>query len=501
MLKVENIKKDFSGVVVLDDISMEFEEGKVNALVGENGAGKSTLMNIISGVYSEYGGNIKFKGSTVQFSNPKEAAESGIAIIHQELNLVPHLSIRENIFLGRELVNQWGFLQVKEMQQKTKKVLNRLNLDINPETPVNSLKVGQQQVIEIAKALMLDSDVIIMDEPTSAISDQEVEVLFRIIDGLKKEGKTIIYISHKMEKLFRIAERYHVLRDGKFIESGDMKKINQDYLVSKMVGRDIKLVKKAVITNENRKVLSVNNLTLKNPNNEKDAILNNITFDLKQGEILGVFGLMGAGRTELLESIFGLHPKLISGEISVSLQQVHFNSPKEAINAGIALVPEDRKKYGLVLGLDVKTNISLTVLKDIEKIGLLSTKKENELAVKYTEELKIKATSHKQLARKLSGGNQQKIVLSKWLATHPKVLLLDEPTRGIDINAKNEIYKLILHLASTGLGIIMVSSELPEILAISDRIVVMSEGNLTAEFAINEATEEKILEAAIPESI
>lgn len=501
MLKTEHISKQFSGVVVLDDISVEFEAGKVNALVGENGAGKSTLMNILAGVYTEYDGQIIYNGNHVRFSNPREAADNGIAIIHQELNLVPYLSIRENIFLGRELVNKWGFLQITEMRKKTEEIINRLNLNLDPDTLVHQLKVGQQQVIEIAKALLLKSNVIIMDEPTSAISDQEVEVLFRIIEDLKKEGRTIIYISHKMEKLFRMAERYHVLRDGKFIESGDMRSINQDYLVSKMVGREINLVKKESNVNYKKEVLTVSKLTLKNPEKAQDPILKNISLNLKAGEVVGIYGLMGAGRTELMESLFGLHSKRVVGEIKVNQQLVHFRSPKDAINAGIALVPEDRKKDGLILGLDVKTNLSLAVLKDIEKYGLLNREKEKKLADKYTNELKIKTTSNQQLAQKLSGGNQQKIVLSKWLATNPRILLLDEPTRGIDINAKNEIYKLILRLANNGLGIIMVSSELPEILAISDRILVMSEGNLTAEFNIGSATEEKILDAAIPKSI
>lgn len=501
MLRAEHITKQFSSVVVLDDVSMEFHAGKVNAVVGENGAGKSTLMNILSGVYSDYMGNIIYKNIPVQFSNPRDAEEQGIAIIHQELNLVPYLSIRENIFLGRELVNKWGMLDVNEMRKRTRSILNQLNLNVNPETPINKLKVGQQQVVEIAKALLLESEVIIMDEPTSAISDHEVEVLFGIIEDLKRDNKVIIYISHKLDELFQIAERYIVLRDGKYIESGDMKKINQEHLISKMVGREIIAAKKESPGHQKEDVLSVQNLCLKSHDKSQDSILKNISFTIFRSEIVGIFGLMGAGRTELLESIFGLRAGSVTGEIRINNEPVHFKSPTDAINAGIALVPEDRKRDGLVLELDVKKNISITILKELEKFGLLNNLKEKELARRYIKELQIKTSSQKQPTRNLSGGNQQKIVLAKWLATNPSILLLDEPTRGIDINAKNEIYKLILKLANAGIGILIVSSELPEILSLSDRILVMSEGLLTAEFNSNTATEDKILAAAIPKSI
>lgn len=501
MLKVEHITKQFSGVVVLDDVSMEFQPGKLTALVGENGAGKSTLMNILSGVYSEYGGTIVFNGKRMQFANPKEAETQGIAIIHQELNLVPFLSIRENIFLGREIVNKWGMLDVKEMRQQTRKILTKLKLDEDPDTLVIKLKVGQQQVVEIAKALMLQSEVIIMDEPTSAISDHEVEILFEIIEDLKRENKAIIYISHKLDELFRMAERYVVLRDGKFIEAGDIEKIDQAHLISRMVGREIKTLKRDAKKDLDEELLAVNDLCLRNPIKPQENLLKNISFKLFRGEVVGIFGLMGAGRTELFETIFGLNSGMFSGEVSVKQRSVHFKSPGDAIKSGIALVPEDRKSDGLILGLDVKTNISITVLKELESFGLLDTSKEKTLAKSYIEDLSIKTTSEKQLVQNLSGGNQQKIVLAKWLATKPQVLLLDEPTRGIDINAKNEIYKLIHKLANAGLGILVVSSELPEILALSDRILVMSEGNLTAQFNINEATEDNILTAAIPRTI
>jgi ribose transport system ATP-binding protein len=386
----------------------------------------------------------------------------------------------------------------RAMHTKTEAILAKLKLYLDPGTLVHTLKVGQQQVIEIAKALLVETDVIIMDEPTSAISESEVELLFEIIHDLKNENKAIVYISHKLDELFRIADRYIVLRDGKSIEQGDLDGMSHDTLIQKMVGRKITIMRKNEKDVQQSELLAVNNICLKHPARMQENMLNNISFSLKRGEVLGIFGLMGAGRTELLETLFGMHPRLGSGEILLDRKPVTCHNPSAAIKAGLALVPEDRKKDGLVLGLDVKTNICLTMLESIEEMGLIKTSRETSLAKKYIGELAIKTSSMTQAARNLSGGNQQKIVLAKWLATKPKVLMLDEPTRGIDINAKNEIYKLILQLAEEGLGIIVVSSELPEILAISDRILVLTEGSLTAEFTIGEASEENILRAAIP---
>ncbi|MGV3588102.1 MAG: sugar ABC transporter ATP-binding protein [Adhaeribacter sp.] len=501
MLVAENITKKFSGVVALENVCLEIEAGTVTALIGENGAGKSTLMKILSGVYPDYEGRILFRGQVVNFANPREAQRAGIAIIHQELNLVPYLSITENIFLGREIVTNWGTLNKKEMRRRTQLLLHKLKLDINPDALVGELKVGQQQVVEIAKALLDESEVIIMDEPTSAISDSEVEVLFGIIEDLKRENKAIVYVSHKLDELFRIADRFVVLRDGRCIEAGEMKDVCQERLIQKMVGREINISRKTNTLSLGEELLLVENICLKHPIRKDQSLLKNISFTLHRGEILGLFGLMGAGRTELLETIFGLHPKLASGQLIISQQPVTLKSPAEAIKAGLALVPEDRKKDGLVLGLDVQTNICLTTLPDLEDAGILNNRKEFSLSEKYIRELKIKTSSEKQTAGNLSGGNQQKIVLAKWLATKPRILLLDEPTRGIDINAKSEIYTLIQELADASLGIIVVSSELPEILSVSDRILVMAEGRLTAEFAIEEATEDGILKAAIPNTI
>ena len=500
MLVAENITKKFPGVIALQDVSMELHPGKVNAILGENGAGKSTLMKIFSGVYPDYEGRILLNGKELNFSDPRDAQLAGIAIIHQELNLIPYLTITENIFLGRELTGRWGMLDHQAMRERARALLKKLKLNVSPDTLIVDLKVGQQQVVEIAKALLDDCQVIIMDEPTSAITGSEVEVLFGIIDELRAEQKTIVYISHKLDELFKIADRYIVLRDGNTIESGAMSGMTHDELIRKMVGREVNIIRnEGCIADE--PILSVSNLSLKHPQNKQLDLLKNVSFELCKGEILGIFGLMGAGRTELLESIFGLHDELASGAISVAGMQLEHATPAKAMKAGIALVPEDRKKDGLVLGLDVKTNISLTTLDELQSMGWLDNGKERQLAEKYIDRLKIKTPSAGQLAQNLSGGNQQKIVLAKCLATRPKALMLDEPTRGIDINAKNEIYKLILELAASGMGIVVVSSELPEILTISDRVLVMCEGRLTASFTAAEATEDNLLKAAIPKTL
>ncbi len=498
MLAAKNISKRFSGVVALANINLELYPGKVNAIIGENGAGKSTLMKIFSGVHTQYEGEITFNNQRVQFSNTKEAEQTGIAIIHQELNLVPYLSVAENIFLGREITNAFGALDERQMNKKTKQLLSRLNLNVTPDTKIETLKVGQQQLIEIARALYTNASVIIMDEPTSAISDKEVENLFTIIGQLKTEGKTIVYISHKLKELFTIADRYVVMRDGTTIDSGDMKNVTADDLIQMMTGRKLKIEKTGNTINDRMELLAVNNIILRHPLLRERNILNTISFTLHKGEILGLYGLMGAGRTELMETIFGLHPGTSSGEISVNGISHQIQSPFHAIKAGIALVPEDRKLQGLILNQTIQSNISITVLNKLQQWGfLLSGQREKELTRHYINKLAIKTSSGNNAAKTLSGGNQQKIVLAKWLATNPKVLLLDEPTRGVDINAKAEIYKLMKSLSEEGMGIIIVSSELPEILAVSDRVLVMCEGELTANIPIENASESEILKYAI----
>lgn len=498
MLEARNISKHFAGVKALDNINLSLYPGKVNAIIGENGAGKSTLMKILSGVYDEYEGEIVYKGEVVRFKSTREAEGAGIAIIHQELNLVPYLSITENIFLGREITKAFDILDTKKMDTITKALLEGLHVDVHPHTKIAELKVGQQQMVEIAKALHCNADVIIMDEPTSAISDKEVDHLFAIIDQLRNEGKTIVYISHKLKELFRMADHFVVLRDGTTIDAGEMKNITQDELIKKMTGRKLALDKSGVSKNDKEVLLEVKNVYLKHPVVKNQNLLNNVSLELRKAEIVGIYGLMGAGRTELMETIFGLHPKASEGEVLVDGKKIKIKSPADAIAAGIALVPEDRKHQGLILHQTITSNISITVLEDLEKQGLIIDRSgERALSEKYIKELSIKTSSANNAAKNLSGGNQQKIVLAKWLATNPSILLLDEPTRGIDINAKSEIYALMQSLSAKGMAIIMVSSELPEILAVSDRVLVLCEGELTANIPIENADEATILKHAI----
>ncbi len=493
MLRIENITKKFSGVTALDKVSMQIEQGKVIAIIGGNGAGKSTLMKILSGVYTTYEGEIFLHNKLIHFKNTAEAQKNGIVIIHQELNLIPHLTITENIFLGNELLTKFGFLDKQKMQTKAKALLARLGLNLQPNTLVSLLKVGQQQMVEIAKALLADASLIIMDEPTSAITTNEVENLFKVIQQLKAEGKTIVYISHKLNELYTIADNYIVIRDGKTIESGAMQNISQTDLINIMVGNEMQLLQRKNIQYTTNEILRLENVQLFS---NKKAILKNINLTVNSGEIVGIFGLMGAGRTELLETIFGVHFKNANGEIFIKNENQKIKNPKDAINAGIALLPEDRKKDGLILAMTVKENIALPVIKKSNTL-FINSKEESEITKKYISKLGIKTNNENTIVKNLSGGNQQKIVLAKWLEGNPQILLLDEPTRGIDVNAKNELYKTIKALAAKGLGVIVVSSEISEILTISDRILVMAEGAITANIPYEDATEAILLKAAI----
>lgn len=498
LLEATDISKSFPGVRALHKVRIRVEAGKLNAVLGENGAGKSTLMNILAGALAPDAGEIRVNNRLVEFASPRQATAAGISIIHQELNLIPHLSVAENIFLGREPLTRIGLVDRRAMNRAAVKLLARLELDIDPRTPVSKLRVGAQQLIEIAKSLSIDARVLIMDEPTSAISEQEVTALFRIIDELKRSGVGIIYITHKLDELSHIADDVTILRDGEFIAAAPFNSLSSDEMVRKMVGRDLSDLYPKSTANPGEEILRVSNLSLADTQRPGRFIVRDVSLSVGRGEVLGLFGLMGAGRTELLQAIFGMHARATSGQIIIDRQPVRIDSPIAAIKAGLALAPEDRKLEGLVLPLSVTANVSLAALDRATSWGLLSTTKEQRLAASYATRLKVKTPSLGQIVRNLSGGNQQKVVLSKWMATGPKVLLLDEPTRGIDINAKREIYTLIDELAQAGLGVVMVSSELPEILAIADRIVVLSEGHKTAEFSRSEATEERILKAALP---
>ncbi len=501
ILTAEGVSKHFGGVRALDHADIRIAAGQVHAVVGENGAGKSTLMKILAGVHQGYAGRILLAEQEVTFAHPRQAQEAGVAIIHQELNLIPQLSIAENVFLGREFLNVWGLIDFAKMVDQTRGLLDQLDLRVDPRRSVSELRVGQQQIVEIAKALALNARVIIMDEPTSAISDREVDVLFDLIASLTRRGVAVVYISHKLEEVSRIADWITVMRDGRTVASTPCRQLSHDDVVRLMVGRDMDDFFAKTEAAQGPEVFRAEAVRLDHPDRPGDYLVNDVSLSVHRGEVLGLFGLMGAGRTELFEAIFGLHPKSSTSRVFLDGARLHVSSPFDAIEAGLALVPEDRKLQGLILGMSVGANISLANISVVERLGFLSDRLERTLAADYGQRLRVKAASPGQAVRNLSGGNQQKVVLAKWLATKPKVLLLDEPTRGVDVNAKNEIYKLISELAAAGLAIVMSSSELPEVMTIADRIIVLSEGRQTAEFSRATATKESILKAALPRSL
>ena len=492
LLKMEGIGKSFGQVRALNNVHLELDGGEVLALMGENGAGKSTLMNILCGALVRYEGQVYIDDKPVQIGNPVVARSLGIAKIHQELQMAKEMSIAENMFMGREICNKLGLVNKKAQEEEAKKWLSMLELDLNPHRPLKSLRVGEQQMVEIAKAISLNARILILDEPTSAISKQETEQLFRVIRRLASEGVGIIYITHRMEEVFEIADRLEVLRDGEYIGVVDAKQTDRDHIISMMVGREIKDMypKEAVPIGD--EVLRVEHLYLNTPQGSSSRPLEDISFNLHKGEVLGLAGLLGAGRSEVFECLFGVHPALTTGDIFIEGQKVAIKSPRDAIDHGLSFATEDRKGKGLVLLRSIGENMSLPLLKKFTK-GLAAEKVEWD---RQMAAMRIKATGTSTLAGTLSGGNQQKVVLGRWLITKPKVLLLDEPTRGIDVGAKAEIYQLINNLAEQGIGIIVVSSELPEIIGISDRILTLCEGRITGEFMRGEATQEKLLSAA-----
>jgi len=497
ILEARCVSKAFPGVQALRDVQITVRRGRLNALLGENGAGKSTLMNILSGVFSPDSGSLLFNGRPIAFRSPHEARLAGIATIYQELNLVPHLSVAENVFLGREPLSRLGFIDYRRMYRETRDLLIKLGLDVDPRTPVAKLPVGAQQIVEIAKAVSFAARVIIMDEPTSALSPQEVEFLFVAIRQLKERGVGFIYITHKLDELHHIADDVTIFRDGSFVHEKPYGETSTDELVNWMVGRQVEsLVRRA--PDIGKEVLRVHGMSLAHPDRAAEWLLRDVSFTLDRGEILGLFGMMGAGRTELLQALVGLHPRSSTGEVYIAGSRVAIRSPADAVRAGIALAPEDRKADGLVLNMNIAENISLPSLDRIARHGVLRIRHERQLANGFVERLRIKTPSLQQRVRNLSGGNQQKVVISKWLAVEPRVLLLDEPTRGIDLNAKREMHALIDELTRSGLGIVLASSELPEILALADRILVLADGQVSAEFARSEATEENLLRAALP---
>jgi ribose transport system ATP-binding protein len=488
IVEMEHIFKSFPGVKALDDVSFYLKSGEVVALLGENGAGKSTLMKILSGVYTRDSGEISIFGKQVGDMTPHKAQTLGVAIIHQELNMCSHLTVAENIFLGREK-RQGGILSNKAMNQEARELLSRLKIDIDPQTVVGDLSVSKQQMVEITKALSTNARVLIMDEPTSALTSNEIDELFTIIRDLKENGCGIVYISHRLEELQYIVDRVSIMRDGKFVTSAAFKEIAMPEIITNMVGREIKEKFPRVKTKRGKKVFEVKNINA-------GKMVRDISFDLYEGEIVGIVGLMGAGRTETTRAIFGVDKK-DSGEILISGEPVTINCPMDAIKAGLVLAPEDRKKDGLCTGLSIKENIALPNLDILcNCLGVVNRKKETEMIEKAVSCLNIKLSSPENDAASLSGGNQQKVVVAKWLARNSKVVIFDEPTRGIDVAAKVEIYHIMNGLKRQGIGVLFVSSEMPEIIGISDRILVMCDGRITGELGQEDVTQNVILEYA-----
>jgi ribose transport system ATP-binding protein len=497
VLEARQIVKRFPGVLALDRVDFQIHAGEVHGLIGENGAGKSTLMHILAGAQQPDNGKIFLDGRCVEFADTREALDQRISIVYQELNLIPYLTVAENVFLGRELLSATGLIDSKQQNRRCAELLDRLDPTIDPKAEVNSLRVGQQQIVEVAKALSSRARVIFMDEPTSAISDQEIEVLFSLIESLKREGISIVYVSHKLDELLRISDRITVLRDGRLVETLSTKETDHDAIVRLMVGRELGEMFVRTEANPRGERFRVSQLSRESTTSDF-PLVDGVSFAVDAGEVLGIFGLMGAGRTELLESIFGLCPRQTNAAIFVDGKECAIRSPRDAMRHGIGLAPEDRKQEGLVSRMSVEQNISLSSLARMERGLFLSSRLERAHADKYVDRLAIKTSSVRQTVRSLSGGNQQKVVLAKVLSSQPRVLLLDEPTRGIDVNAKREIYRLIDELKHRELAIVVVSSELPELLGIADRIMVMREGRKTAEFGRNEATEEAVMRAAVP---
>jgi ABC-type sugar transport system ATPase subunit len=485
VLEMQDITKQFAGVYALHDVNFSLKKGEVHALLGENGAGKSTLIKILGGIYKADAGKIIIDGQETNITGVKDAQDKGISIIHQEIVLVPHISVAENIFLGREPVNKFGFKNLRKMNQEAQKMVSKLGLDIDVTKTVLYLTIAQQQMVEIIKAVSFQSKIIIMDEPTSSLADREVDHLFEIINKLKQQGVSIVYISHKLNELFTISDSITVMRDGKYIETLVTSETNMNELIALMVGRE--LTEYYIRTKH-----PIGNVVFEVKYLNKKGKFENVSFNIRKGEIVGFAGLVGAGRSEIMKGIFGVD-KFDSGTMYLDGKQIHLKNVKDAINHGIALIPEDRKKEGLILNNSVAFNITVSI-QDKYKKGIIENKHvRDEIVNKYIEAFSIKTPSTSQLTNNLSGGNQQKVVLAKWLATEPRILILDEPTRGVDVGAKSEIYSIINELAKNGLSVIMVSSELPEIINMCDRVYVVAQGRITGELSEEDFSQERIM--------
>ena len=494
-LEMRNISKTFPGVRALDGVDLLVRQGEVHALAGENGAGKSTLMKIMTGVTrSDPGGSIMIEGTATEIRDPVHARALGISIIYQELSVVENLTVAENLFLAREPIGRGGLIDTRRMNQDARRILDMLEMDIAPTASVAKLSIGQKQMIEIAKAISYNSKIIVMDEPTASLSHHETVTLLRIIRGLRERNVGIVYITHRLDEIFEVADRVTILRDGSTIDSLPIAEVTRDILVRKMVDRELSQLygtHASYATDEI--VLSAEGLTLRDPT-PHGARVRDVSFALHKGEVLGFFGLIGAGRTEIMEMIFGVRPYL--GQIRVGANVARIASPGDAIAHGIGFVTEDRKGQGLVLGMSVRENFSLTHLADYSPLQFIDRAREGARCQEYVTTLGIKTPGIEQRAINLSGGNQQKVVIAKWVARRPRILIVDEPTRGIDIGAKAEVHALLARLARDGMGIIVISSDLPEVLAISDRVAVVKEGRINRILPRADATQERVMQAA-----
>jgi len=484
-LKMVDINKVFPGVQALKDFSISIKSGEVRALVGENGAGKSTLIKILAGVYQMSSGEIYLDGVKQNILTPSDGLNLGIVSVHQETNLQPYLSIAENIYIGRQPLTKWGYVDYRKMNDDAAKWLKELGMNIDPSIPLGAISIADKQMVAIARAVSIDARIMIFDEPTSSLTTAETSRLYEAIKILKQKNIVVIYISHRLEEIFQICDSLTVMRDGLHVATKDISEVNTEDIIQMMIGRNLSDMYKKTDTTIGEPVLEVQDLSVK-------GILKDISFNVRSGEIVGVSGLVGAGRTEMGRVIFGDLP-MDSGKIFVNKKPLVSRSPLDSISAGIGFVPEDRKEEGLILTLQVMHNISMTLFSKISKLGIINSKKEKANAEYYVKKLSIKTPSIKQQVQFLSGGNQQRVVIAKWLGINPKVLIVDEPTRGIDVGAKAEIYSLLNELAKQGVGILMISSDLPEILAMSDRILVIHQGQLKAELSKEEATEKKVM--------
>jgi ABC-type sugar transport system ATPase subunit len=487
LLEMKAISKSFHGITVLHNVHFRLREGEVHALVGENGAGKSTLMKILAGIYEPEEGEVLLRGQKVYIDSPTVSQRLGISVIHQELNLVPYMTVAENIFLGRE-PNKKGWLSYDHMVKGTVQLLGQLGLDLNPKAYVHSLSIGEQQIVEIAKALSIHADILIMDEPTAVLTEYEASKLFQLIEKLKKQGVGIVYISHRLSEIKRVCDRMTVLRDGQLVTTCDTDEVTERDIANLMVGRELQNLYPEKPDRIGNEVLRVEKLS-------KAPYFHNVSFRLRRGEIVGFAGLIGAGRTELVRAIFGdIRPD--AGKVYVQGEEVHIRSPANAIQHGIGFSTEDRKKTGLFMDLSVGQNVILPSLNNVSRMSFVNRRRERALVKKKVEELKIKLNHLNQPVKNLSGGNQQKVVLAKWLLAETELFFLDEPTRGIDVGAKGEIYQLIARLAADGKGVVIISSELPELLGLCNRIVVMHKGQVQGELDAREATEQAIMAMA-----